>query len=121
MFALSPLIIGLSALTYIATVQLSSKLALGRVFSSLMVVTVPMAVLLLQRFIYISGASLPLAANMLTWADIASILAQFIACLYIFTKLEQNDSYASWLGWVTAGFIIAVLAIPVLVRNIITF
>lgn len=107
------------AVVYLGLVKLSTSLSPGKLLSAAAVTLLPLAFVLVQRYIYISGFDLPLTGNLLTWTDVVVSTVQFIAAVYIFHKIEQTDAgYTAWLGWVVAGLIVIVAAIPVLLRSL---
>lgn len=105
---------------YLVAVQLATRLNAHPLLSTSVAVLLPYVVSLVLKYIFESSADSLMLASLFPLSSIVCIVLQFIMGLYIFKKLRDEESTLSLILWGIGGFIVIVVALP-LVSDLIRF
>lgn len=109
----------IAILAYVAAVQMATKYSAGPIASSTLAVFLPFVIASFTRWMYFSGTSVPILANLFSLSIVTSFIVQFVFALIIFRNLENEDGYSRWLAWVIGGGVVLILVVPAMVKQVI--
>ena len=102
-----------SILIYASTVQMFGKSdILGIRLSAAVVTVVPFLLSTILRWLFLSGQD-PELLQIVSVRDVVILLVQFIAALWIYRMLRENEeTLSNWFAWAVGGVLIIYFVVP---------
>lgn len=100
---------------FFVAVQLATRTAIRPLLSASIAVFIPYVVKLVVGFINATSYNLPILPNLFSVASVVTVVLQFSLAVYIFKRIQDEDSIASVLAWGVGGFLIIIVGIPAVV------
>lgn len=97
---------------FFVAIQLATRANAHPLLSASVAVLIPYAVVLVVRYIFKSSGGSFAPGSLFPLSSVFSVLLQFLASVYIFKRIRDDDSIASTIAWGIGGFILVVLVIP---------
>lgn len=106
----------ISLFLFFIVARASTRLELGTVFPSVIVVGVPFVVTITIKSILYGNSGLPVE-NIISWSSVLLVVLQFVVALITFKRLQNaDDSIAEWLLWTAGGALVVVFFLPNIIK-----